>query len=103
MDKKILILAILVAAVLSGCSNSPEAPSASVSKTPTATAAYAYEVGSVKKGDMALCTICVVNEGATATEPAVETIDYEGRTYAFCNEEEKAQFISSPTKFAAKQ
>lgn len=101
MDKKTWILATLTAAILGGCSNSPEAPSAS--KTPTATPAYAYKAGSIKKGEMALCTICVVNEGATATEPAVETIDYEGKTYAFCNEEEKAQFISSPTKFAAKK
>jgi YHS domain-containing protein len=100
MNKKIWILALWTITVLTGCSPSSESPSASA--TPAKAAPYAYDVGSLKKGDMALCVVCVVNEGATATEPAVETIDYEGKTYAFCNEEEKAQFISTPAKFAAK-
>lgn len=96
------IIAILATTVLTGCNSSPQSSPVSASKTPAATAAYAYETGSLKKGDMALCVVCVVKEGATATEEAVETLDYEGKTYAFCNEEEKAQFISSPEKFAAK-
>ena len=51
---------------------------------------------------MAICVVCAVNEGSKEKEATVETIEYEGKAYAFCNEEEKAQFISSPAKFAAK-
>ena len=43
-----------------------------------------------------------MNEGATEEEVAAETIDYEGKTYMFCNESEKATFISAPAKFAVK-
>jgi len=35
-------------------------------------------------------------------EEAIETIDYEGKTYLFCNEAEKATFISEPAKYAVK-
>jgi YHS domain-containing protein len=106
---------LALAALLAGCSGG--SPASSPSPAPVATtaqaaptaagspataaAAHAYPQGSVKKGDMALCVVCAVNEGATEKEAAVETIDYEGKTYAFCNEEEKAQFISTPAKFAA--
>jgi len=44
--------------------------------------------------------VCVVKEGATAKETVVETLDYKGQTYVFCNESEKAEFISDPRKFA---
>jgi YHS domain-containing protein len=110
MNKNIWIVTCLAAAILSGC-NTSQTPAASTSKTPTVaasasaaptTVAHAYEEGSIKKGDMVLCAICVVNGGETAKEAAVETIDYEGKTYAFCNEEEKAIFISEPKKYAAK-
>lgn len=118
MRLSLCILALV--ATLTGCSggapaNNPSpaattaqapptnaAPVAASSGSPAAAAAHAYPQGSIKKGDMVLCVVCAVNEGATEKEAAVETIDYEGKTYAFCNEEEKAQFISSPAKFAAK-
>ncbi len=114
MRSRLCILAL--ATILSGCSGgapaanpSPAAttaqaaPTAAASGSPVAAAPpHAYPQGSIKKGDMALCVVCAINEGATEKEAAVETIDYEGKTYAFCNEEEKAQFISSPAKFAAK-
>ena len=115
MRSRLCILAL--AALLSGCSGgapagnpSPAAttaqaaPTAAASGSPVAATAapHAYPEGSIKKGNMALCVVCAINEGATEKEAAVETIDYEGKTYAFCNEEEKAQFISSPAKFAAK-
>ena len=82
---------------LAGCS-----PSASPSPpTPAANAAQAaYKLGSLKKGDKALCVVCVVKEGATEEETVVETLDYKGQTYVFCNEAEKAEFISDPRKFA---
>lgn len=110
MRSRFCILAL--AASLAGCSGgapasspSPAATTAKVpeaSGSPVAVAAHAYPQGSVKKGDMALCVICAVKEGATEKEAAREVLDYEGKTYAFCNESEKAEFISSPAKFASK-
>lgn len=112
MRSRFCILAI--AAMLAGCaggapgsSPSPrattaQAPPPAASGTPAVAAApYAYPQGSIKKGDMALCVICAVKEGATEKEAAHEVIDYEGKTYSFCNESEKAEFISSPAKYVA--
>lgn len=43
--------------------------------------------------------MCNKVEGTTAEEEVVETLDHKGKTYVFCNEKEKADFISDPTKF----
>lgn len=104
--------ALITAAILSGCSqNADPQPTTAVTATPATVsatgtpaqaAAYAYEEGSKKKGDKGLCVICAVTEGATEEEVAAETLDYEGKTYMFCNEPEKATFISTPAKFAVK-
>lgn len=108
MRTKHWILATALGLILSGC-NSPS-ETATSSPTPqtstvaqAATAAHVYEEGSIKKGEQALCVVCVVNEGTTEKEKVAETIDYEGKTYAFCSEEEKAAFISEPGKFAVKE
>jgi YHS domain-containing protein len=100
---------VVTAALLSGCNQSTPTPTAasntptvSVTGTPAQAVAYAYELGSKKKGDTGLCVICVVNEGATEEEVAAETLDYEGKTYMFCNEAEKATFISETAKYAVK-
>lgn len=116
MTIKFTTLVLAATILLAGCSPTA-APGASATPAagatteqvsspatgaPAASAAHAYALGSKKKGDIALCAVCAINDGATAEEAAVETIDYEGKTYVFCNEDEKAQFISTPTKFAAK-
>ncbi|MBT9584325.1 YHS domain-containing protein [bacterium] len=44
--------------------------------------------------------VCVIKEGSSEEEPVVETLDYKGKTYVFCNEKEKAEFISEPVKYA---
>jgi YHS domain-containing protein len=59
----------------------------------------AFDPGTVKVGDKAVCVICNAKEGSTAAEEVKETIDYQGKTYAFCNESEKAEFISDPKKY----
>jgi YHS domain-containing protein len=112
MRTKLCILAF--AALLAGCSGgapasspSPRATTAqaappAASGTPAVAAApHAYPQGSIKKGDMALCAVCAVNDGATEKEAAHEVIDYQGMTYSFCNENEKAEFISNPAKYVA--
>ncbi len=57
-----------------------------------------YEPGSIKAGDRGYCIVCVY-KGGEGEEPIVDTLDYEGKTYAFCTESEKAQFISDPGKY----
>ncbi|MCW5865640.1 MAG: YHS domain-containing protein [Candidatus Eremiobacteraeota bacterium] len=44
--------------------------------------------------------MCVVKEGKPGEETVAETLDYKGKTYVFCNESEKAEFISEPAKYA---
>lgn len=90
-----LLLLSLVGCSPSGPTNSTPTPAAS--GTPTAAA---YPLGSIKKGDKALCVVCVAKEGTTEKETVVETLDYKGQTYVFCNEAEKADFISDPRKYA---
>ncbi|MBI3927008.1 MAG: YHS domain-containing protein [Armatimonadetes bacterium] len=43
-----------------------------------------------------------MKEGTTAEEEVKETVDYQGKTYGFCDEAEKAEFISNPAKYAVK-
>ena len=98
--KNLMTPLIFVAAFLAvmGCSNSTAPSSAKSSPSPTVEVAYA--LGSIKKGDKVHCVVCAIKEGSRETEPASETLDYKGKTYAFCNEKEKAEFISDPAKYA---
>ena len=112
---KFWILIVIAGILPCGCGGHPPSGQSSAAKTPAAATAqtpaaagqgnapaYAYSQGSIKKGDLAICVVCAVNEGSSEKEAAHEVLDFEGKTYAFCNEEEKAQFISSPAKFASK-
>ena len=56
--------------------------------------------GSIKVGDKALCAVCVAKEGTKELEPVAATLNYKGKTYAFCSTAEKAEFISAPAKYA---
>jgi YHS domain-containing protein len=93
--------------LLAGCSKDAGSPAANppAASGPTAqpAAAIGNALGSVKVGDQALCAICVVNDGTTAKEEVKATLDYKGKTYAFCSEDEKAEFISSPARYAGGQ
>lgn len=101
-------LAMAGLAVFAGCGQKQER-AAPATQTPPAPAAPLSKVvvanpkGSVKVGDQAVCVICNKNEGKTYKEPVAETLDYKGKTYAFCNEGEKAEFISDPAKYAQAQ
>ena len=57
-------------------------------------------LGSLKVGGSAVCAVCSVKEGTKAEEEVKATLDYKGKTYGFCNESEKAEFISEPAKYA---
>lgn len=88
---KLWLLALLAALTLTGCSQSPPGP---------APATTGYALDSIKKGSTAVCVVCHVKEGTNKPETVSETINYKGKTYAFCNESEKAEFISEPKKYA---
>jgi YHS domain-containing protein len=113
--KTYALIAALAALILAGCGSgdqtaTPPADTPPVAKTPETGGTpagdpaikVAYDEGSIKKGDKAHCVICVVKEGSKDEEAVAETLDYQGKTYAFCNENEKAEFISDPAKYAAK-
>lgn len=90
---------------LMGCSQSQGEQSAATASPAAAgspSVKVAYDPGSIKKGDKAHCVVCAVKEGSKEEEPVAETLDYKGKVYGFCNESEKAEFISDPTKYAAK-
>ncbi|MCE7869181.1 hypothetical protein DYH09_02255 [bacterium CPR1] len=110
MKSTLVLMTLLVAASLTGCGNSPETQSSPTNSSSTPTTATtsspaassevaAYAVGSKKKGDKGVCIVCNVREGTTEEEAVVELLDYKGKTYVFCNEAEKAEFISEPGKF----
>lgn len=98
--KRYLIAAL--ALMLIGCSHAPTTTSSTTPAAGTPATQTAYALGSIKKGDKGHCVVCVVKEGNPGEETVAETLDYQGKTYAFCNEKEKAEFISEPAKFAAR-
>lgn len=104
----LILGALLVAACSNASSPGGESTPMAATATPstvattTSTATVAYAVGSKKKGDSGLCVVCHTNEGTTEEETVAEVIDYQGKTYVFCNESEKAEFISNPGKYAVK-
>lgn len=102
MNLRTLILVAAAALTLTACgSNDSTAGQPAANASSPAAVQVAYAPGTVKKGDTGYCVICVTN-GEAKAEAVAETIDYEGKTYAFCNESEKAEFISNPGKYAAK-
>jgi YHS domain-containing protein len=110
-----VICAVSVAALLlAGCGDKPAdstatpAPAAAASppaggetSTGTAVVDTGKPLGSVKVGGRAVCAVCSVKEGTKEEEEVKATLDYQGKTYGFCNEGEKAEFISNPAKYVA--
>jgi YHS domain-containing protein len=94
-------IAWATAAVLLGC-NQPQG-AVTPAGTPSAVSVkVAYDTGTIKKGDKGHCVVCAVKEGSKESEPVAETVDYQGKTYVFCNESEKAEFIADPGKYATR-
>jgi YHS domain-containing protein len=94
------LIMVLLGATLTGCGETSSTARSSAS--PAARVKVAYDQGSIKKGDKGHCVVCAVKEGNSQEEPVAEVIDYKGKTYAFCNEKEKAEFISDPSKYVVR-
>jgi YHS domain-containing protein len=100
--KNTVMVSLVALALLGGCSKG-ESPTASATPAAAPAAQTAYAQGSIKKGDKGHCVVCAVKKGGVeGAETVVESLDYQGKTYVFCNESEKAEFISSPAKYAVK-
>ncbi len=100
--KLIVMLAIVVTVGLVGCKSTEteptaDPPRAAVEPTrpdPSAAEPEGAPLGSIKVGDQAVCSVCAAEGGEHGVEEVKATLDYEGQTYAFCSEAEKAEFIS---------
>jgi YHS domain-containing protein len=68
-------------------------------ETGTAPVSTGAPLGTIEVGDQAVCTICATENESHGVEEVKATLDYEGKTYAFCSEAEKAEFISNPAKY----
>ncbi len=100
--KTTIITLALASVFLVGCGSSEPTPPAEnppVSQATPPAVQVAYDLGSIKKGDKAHCVVCAVKEGSTETEEVAETQDYNGKTYGFCNSDERSEFITNPSKF----
>jgi len=75
-------------------------PGAALAAKPAPKAAAQSKPKEVKVGDKAVCCVCAVKEGTRKPEEVKATIKYKGKTYPFCSEAEKAEFISNPSKYA---
>ncbi len=108
MAGKTVALLALTLPLLAGClgtrTTETPAPGSSSAATPSGSAspiaATGAPLGTVKVGDKAVCTVCARGGHTSEPEEVKATIDYKGKTYAFCSEAEKAEFISSPAKYA---
>jgi YHS domain-containing protein len=47
----------------------------------------------------AVCCVCATKTGKKILEPVKASAKYKGKTYYFCTLEDKAEFISNPTKY----
>ncbi|MBV6458648.1 MAG: hypothetical protein HONBIEJF_01782 [Fimbriimonadaceae bacterium] len=105
--KHIAIIAATAALVLVGCGKAEESAGTNSESSAATTAtdvpkviAVAYDAGTKKVGDKGSCAVCTIQEGKVSDDEEVkDVLDYNGKTYVFCAEGEKADFISDPKKY----
>ncbi|MBI3921792.1 MAG: YHS domain-containing protein [Armatimonadetes bacterium] len=95
---------MLFVCLLGGCGpkkavEAPESSPATSATPPPAAPTTGAALGSIKVGDKAVCAVCAAEGGAHGEEEVKATLDYKGKTYGFCSESEKAEFISNPSKY----
>lgn len=118
--RSILIAAMAAALLVGGCAQSPTAhedhpghvegdkapgdhadheghtPGDELSATP---GKAAYETGSIQVGDKGVCVVCATEDNSSEEETVAATVEYQGKTYAFCSEDEKARFLTDPARY----
>ena len=99
-----VLAATLGVVLFAGCKSQPaETETAAPTAPPAATVALGHPKGSIKVGDTAVCTVCAARGTTHGVEEVQAVLDYKDKTYAFCSEAEKAEFISDPAKYAGAQ
>jgi YHS domain-containing protein len=78
------------------------APGATGAPNGTATPVASAATVTDGKQDLkeAVCVVCAADGKPHGPEAVQASIEYKGKGYYFCNELEKAEFISNPTKYA---
>jgi len=74
------------------------APMAQAAKTPAKPAAK--PAAKAKLPAKAVCVVCAKKTGKQELEPVHSSLVYKGKTYYFCEDKDKAEFISNPAKYA---
>jgi len=99
----VLLLCILGAWTLAGCSKQPamdESQPAETTETEAPTTAG--DTMAAKKYDPEkVCLTCAAEGDPMEGEELPEKVVYQGQTYRFCSLKCKAEFISDPPKYAA--
>src|SRR5712691_2922865 len=95
--KTVSMMVALAAMSLGTLGVQPGAMGAAKAASKTAAKAKAGKAGAPK---MAVCSVCAVKEGKKVLEPVKDSLKYKGKMYYFCNLQDKAEFISNPTKYA---
>ena len=95
---KIITLILAVGAITCGAIALP--PKAALAAQTAKKAAAKSKSAKAKHPKKALCVICVAKDGVRILEPVKDSIKYKGKTYYFCANGEKAEFISNPTKYS---
>ena len=97
---RLVLLALLALSALVGCGPKETQQPAPTPKASAPAPSVGAPLGTVKVGDKAICTVCAAGNSECGVEEVKATLDYKEKTYAFCSEAEKAEFISDPAKYA---
>ena len=101
--KQLTLIAALAAVIVAGCGPKEDTagtPSNTTGSTSAPLVAIGYDQGTKKKGDKGVCAVCMIKEGKQpGEEEAKEVLDFGGKTYIFCDEAEKAEFIADTKKY----
>ncbi len=92
-----VVLSVSLLMVIVGCDRDETSEAAGPGTAPVSIGA---PLGTIEVGDQAVCAICATENESHGVEEVKATLDYEGKTYAFCSEAEKAEFISNPAEYA---
>ena len=96
-SNRLIFASVLLAAATAGCVDSHE--------TPAPTTAPAAAMTNSQPRQRAQCLVCKDNADLACLDVDVDSntprYAYNGRTYYFCSEECRQQFVKNPGKYAA--
>lgn len=90
----------LQALLLAGLALTPLTASGTLAAAKPAPKAGAAKPAKAKLPAKAVCIVCATKSGKQELEPVHSSLNYKGKTYYFCEDKDKAEFISNPAKYA---